>query len=328
MMANMSFGQKNVVPYLKQIWKELTFDVYILSDKTKKITYIVPSSIGTSRYLVERLCGNDVTMTKIKRIYVWELRKFTNGQDAVCINVHKTLTRFFDDGLLVPEFVGQVFDIGNKEIQISSKNLKRVCKYNYEVSNDPGMFRFFYEKMYFPYVKKRYADSAQIDSFDSMESFFKNGELIFIKLGGEYIAAQLSEIDGDMYRLRRNGVLSESFVKDGALVATYYFSMLRAKDMNAKTVYFGGSNPFLLDGVLRHKNVWGTRIFETEDSRRFIYLKNVLFDQPFIYVDEGKLKAVIFSDDNKLIKEYASSGLEFTVVEKANEQENETVVIK
>jgi hypothetical protein len=316
MMAKINFDKRYIITYLEQIWKEIMFDVYILSYKTKKVTYITPKSIGITPYIVEILCGEDVKITKIKRIYVWELKKFANSQDAVLVDMHRILTRFFDDGFLVPEFVGQALDIGDKEIKINNKNLKRVRRYSYELSNDPEDLILFYKKMYVPYIKRRYGDSAEVESFNNIENFFKNGELILIKLNDEYVAAQLSEINGDEYRLRRNGVLDESFVKEGALVATYYFSMLRAKEINAKTVYFGGSRPFLLDGVLRHKNVWGARIFETKDARRFIYLKNVLFEQPFIYIDGEELKVAIFSEDDKLIKEYANSGLEFNVIKR------------
>ena len=299
-----------------RILKDLTFDVYMLSDKTKKIIYIASVSVGTTKYLVDRLYNDDVTITKIKRIYIWELRKFVKGQDMVLADIHKSFIQLFDDGFIVPEFVSQILEIDDNDIKLNNKNLKRVRKYDYDISNDPDALKFFYEKMYVPYAKKKYGDSVYTDNFNNIEKFFRNGELLFIKFNGEYVSAQLSEINGDTYRLRRNGVLDENFVKGGALVAAYYFSIQRAKEINAKNVDFGGSKPFLLDGVLRHKNVWGTKICEAKAAKRFIYLKNVLFQQPFIYIENKKLKAAIFSEDDKLIKEYAESGLEFKLIEK------------
>jgi hypothetical protein len=45
-------------------------------------------------------------------------------------------------------------------------------------------------------------------------------------------------------------------------------------------------------------------------------LKNVLFEQPFIYIHGEKIKVAVLSEDDKLIKEYAGSGLEFDVISK------------
>ena len=50
--------------------KELSFNVYELSDHTKKITYIASLSTSINQYYVERLCDESVTITKIKRIYI------------------------------------------------------------------------------------------------------------------------------------------------------------------------------------------------------------------------------------------------------------------
>ncbi len=290
------------------------FDVYVLSDKTKKITYITSSDIDY--YFVERICSKNVAITKTKRIYVWELKKFADRQDAVLIDMHKSFVRLFNSGFLVPPFVRQVLDIdGDKVIKINSKNLRRVYKYDSEISNDLDSLKFFYDNMYVPYIKRRYGDSAHVETFDNIEKILKNGELILIKLNEEYASAQLCEIDGDTYFLRKNGVLDESFVEEGALTATYYFGILRAKERDAKFVDFGLSRPFLSDGSLRHKSLWGTRICNDKYAKRVIYLKNI-FEQPFVYIEDEKLKAVVFSKDDKFIKEYARAGLEFNIIEK------------
>lgn len=302
--------------FLKKVLGEFVFDVYMLSDSTKRIPYI--TSTGVDPYFAERVCGKEVTITKIKRIYVWELKKFVDGQDAVLVDMHKFFAYLFnfDGGFLVPPFVRQVLDVDIKDaIKINSKNLKKVYKFSYDVHDDPNMLKYFYEKMHVPYIKKRYGDSAYIEDFDTIEKMFKNGELLFIKLNDEYVSAQLTEIDGDKCFLRKNGVLDESFIEEGALVATYYFAIHRAKDINLKFVDFGQSRPFLSDGVLRHKSLWGTRICEDDTTRkRIIYSKNI-FEQPFICIEDKKLKAIVFSENDKLINEYTRSGLEFKVID-------------
>jgi hypothetical protein len=304
------------LPY--SLLKEIAFDVYVVSDKARSITYITSTSIGINPDIIKRLCSNDINVTKIGRIYLWDLRKFVDQQDSALVDVYKSFVRFFDNnGFLVPSLVGQVLDINepvDKAIKLSSRELKKVNKYKYEISNDPDALKFFYEKMYVPYAKIRYGEFAHIESFSYLKKIFRNGELVFVTFNGERVSAYLCEIDGDEYICGKNGALDESFVREGAMVAAYYFSILRAKEIGAKFVNFGGSKPFLLDGVLRHKNQWGTRICESKVSKRFVYLKNVLFEQPFVYVDGDKFKIAIFSDDDKLIKEYANSCSEFNVI--------------
>lgn len=298
--------------------KEITFDVYLLSDNAKQIIYITSTSVGITPYFLERICSKDTVVTKTKRVYIWNLRKFVDRQDAVLVDIYKSFAHTLKDGFLIPERVNQVLDISgpmDEAIKLDSRGLKKllkkVNKYKHEISNDHDALKFFYEKMYVPHIKSRY---DVVENFISIKKLFMNGELIFITTDGERVSGALCEMKGDTYYFSKNGVLDEKFVKEGALVATYYFPMLRAKEINAKIVDLGGSRPFLLDGVLRHKNKWGAKICGNVRAQRFIYLKNVLFDQPFIYVDGDKFKIAIFSEEDKLIKEYANSGLEFNVV--------------
>lgn len=301
---------------LRTTLRELAFDVYMLSDGTKEITYITSSDIDS--YFVERICGKNVIITKIKRIYAYELKRFADRQDAVLIDMHKYFARFFDDGFLVPPFVRQAVYIDrstDKIIKMNDSDLRKMRKYNYEISNDIGKLKFFYEEMYLPYIKRRYGDYAYIKNFNNLEQILKNGELILIKLGGEYVSGALCEVSDNVYYCRKNGVLDESFIKEGALVATYYFSVLRAKEKDVKVVDFGQSRPFLSDGVLRHKSHWEAKILEDKTIDRIIYLRNI-FEQPFICIEDEKLKAIVFSKEDKLIKEYARSGLDFKIVDR------------
>ena len=294
---------------------ELAFDVYILSGKTKKITYITSSNIDS--YFVEKICGKDVTITKLKRIYLWELKKLADQQDAVLIDMYRLFARFFDNGFLVPPLVRQILDIGigvSVDIKLRGSDIHKLKKYSFEVSNDLNDLKFFYEKMHIPHIKTKYNSAAYVENFNSVEKIFKNGELLLIKLNGEYVAGALCEINGNGYFLRKNGILDEKFIKEGALLTTYYFPIMRAKELKAKIVDFGQSRSFLQDGVLRHKSHWGTRICEDKKIKRIIYLRNIF--EPFIYIEDKKLKAVVLSENDILIKEYARSGLEFNIIHK------------
>lgn len=196
---------------------EITFDVYMLSYQTKKIIYIVPRSLGIAPYFIEKICSQHVTITKMKSIYIWELKKFVDKQDVVYVEMYKLLTHFFHEGFFVPPFVRQVLDIDKpvpigEIIKIDKNNLKRVRKFDSEISNDPDALKFFYEQMYLPHTKTRYGDLG-IENFDNFEKIFKNGELVFVTLNGRRISADLNEMIGDTYFLRKGGLIDEDFVK-------------------------------------------------------------------------------------------------------------------
>jgi hypothetical protein len=167
--------------------------------------------------------------------------------------------------------------------------------------------------MYAPRIKKKY---GIVEDFIYFKKSLRKGELLFVKHNDKYVSGALCEIHNDTYYCQKNGVLHENYVKDGALLATYYFPILRAKNINVKIIDFGLSKPFLSDGVLWHKNRLGGKICEQESAKRFIYMKNILFEDPFIYIEDGKLKAAIFSEDDKFIKDYVHSGLEFTIIDR------------
>jgi predicted N-acyltransferase len=249
---------------------------------------------------------------------MWELKDFVSRQDAVLIDMHKYFVDFFEDGFLVPSRVRQVLEIDKSKpvedmIKLRNKDLNKLKKYSYEINNDPEALKFFYEKMYAPYIMRKF---GKVEDFIYLKKSLRKGELILIKQNDEYISGALCEIHDNTYYCQKNGIIDENFVKDGALLATYYFPILRAKELNLTTVDFGLSKPFLTDGVLWHKNLWGVSICEQENPKRFMYLKNILFEHPFIYIDDGKLKAIIFSENDSYIKSYANSGLEFNIVDR------------
>lgn len=292
-------------------FKEFRFDVYFLSGETKVI-YITSSVI--SPYIVERICKN-ATITKGEKIYLWELRKFIDQHDAVLIDMHRSFARFFNDAFLIPPYVRQVLELNKPIEEITKKNrdLKKIKKYQYEVFTDLDSLKFFYEKMHVPYIRKRFANSAQIKNFNEFKKTLSNGELLLIKIDDKFVSGVLCEMKGGVYYWLRVGALDESYVKEGALSAAYYFGIIRAKEKNAKGIDFGMSRPFLSDGVLRHKRKWGARICEDKSLKRILYLKNAV-KEPFICIENKKLKAVLFSDKDKFIKEYNNAGLEFKIV--------------
>lgn len=303
---------------------EIRFSVYILSGKgnntetTIKMLYITSGKVLS--YFTARIYEEAPVPIFIKKAYIWQLKRILNEQstavDLTLIDMHKFVPFFLKvkNAFLVPSSVGWTLNINKPTQEIINgfrKNTKvtdlrriRKFKYSYDVLSDLESLNFFYEKMHIPYMKKRHQEEAVINNLVFYKKILKSGELLFVKLNGEYIAAALCRKNGERYCLFRLGVLNgdEDFVKKGALAALYYFVILRAKEKNMKTIDFTNSRPFLSDGLLHYKRKWGTRVCQDTTIERSLYLivnrpqnaATIFSEQPFICLDKGELKAVIF----------------------------------
>jgi hypothetical protein len=342
-------------------WEEIQFNVYIFWGKGKnteadiKVLYI--TSCKVAPYFISRLFEFTPELTFKKKVFLWKLKCTIEEQskniDIVMIDMHKFIKYFFklEKAFLIPVWIKQVLDINKPLDEIINgfrKNtkltdLRRIRKsgYSYDIFSDLDSLKLFYEKMHMPYIKSRYTDQAEIDDFDVVKKKFKNGELLFIKSNGEYVAAVLCVKKQGCYYWDRIGILNgdEEILKKGALAALLYFAIIRAKNENMKTIDFGNSRPFLSNGVLHYKRKWGSQVCQDKNIKRLIYLlvnksKNIapiFTEQPFLFVEKDKLKAVVFLngeikdaefDINYLIEKFYSPGIaSFKVVDLEKERE-------
>jgi hypothetical protein len=131
--------------------------------------------------------------------------------------------------------------------------------------------------------------------------------LIQIKEGKEIVAGVIIDykIMNDMPRITKLGVLGGNFdyVKRGAIIALYYYTIQYLKQRNHEKLSLGLARPFFNDGVLHHKLNWGAKIV-CETSYGFLLsflskkkcLKSFLSCNPLIVKDRNSLFLVTISD--------------------------------
>ena len=204
-------------------------------------------------------------------------------------------------------------DIGLQSIskRTLKSNLRKIERVNfrYSLTKDPVDFHFFYYNMHLPYISKRHGDSAFKISYEKMKKSFENGELLQIKEGQEIVAAVIIDykVMNGIPRTTKLGVLRGDFnyVKRGAIIALYYYTIQYLKEGNHKKISFGLTRPFFSDGVLQYKLNWGAKIV-CETSNGFLLsllskkkcLKSFLSCNPFIFKDRNSLTLATFSDHN------------------------------
>jgi hypothetical protein len=244
----------------------------------------------------------------------------------------------------IPEWIHLTLDISlpTEEIIKSFKkrnwnNYRRVIKhqYTYEVIHDLKRTEFFYYRMYVPFIESRHGEQATIESFTYMKNLMQYGELIFVKLDGEYVGGFIVNTASPLPKMAFRGVLDgrDDFIKKGISSAMYYSAICWAKEEGYTKIDFGHCRPFLDDGVLQFKRRWGMHMHRSPRVYRTLYLllgkpnaslQQSLVDNPLIYEDHGQPKGLIFLAPDKidpehlverLKKKYAMPGLkDFSVI--------------
>ena len=304
-------------------WREIRFNIYILSGKGKgietNIRMLCITSAKKTPCFIARVYETAPTQVFIKRAFIWNLKRiiseYSSNIDLTLIDTHRLFRHFVKvkNSFLIPHFVKLILDINKPMEEVSkmfSRNVKgdlritRKFNYSYDTFSDLKSLKFFYEKMYVPYIKERYPERAEILELDELKGIIKKGMLIFVKSEGKYICGSLCENRKKHFFFHQLGILdgNEDFLRKRALTALYYFTIIKAKEENAKVLDFDTTGPFLSDGLLRHKIKWGARVCRDRTKDRLLTLivnrhKNVapIFTaQPFICIENGTLKAVIF----------------------------------
>jgi hypothetical protein len=139
--------------------------------------------------------------------------------------------------------------------------MRRLRKLNlsWEIGKDACDFDEFFRDMYLPYVVNAYGDMAFPMSREAMMASAAKSEIFFVKMEGRRVAGQLLVYENGGVRAWSLGVLDgdRSFVDIGVVKAMHFHLLTYLAEQGFRTVHFGGSRPFLRDGVLKYKRHLG-----------------------------------------------------------------------
>jgi lipid II:glycine glycyltransferase (peptidoglycan interpeptide bridge formation enzyme) len=120
---------------------------------------------------------------------------------------------------------------------------------------------------------------------------------MLIKLDNKYIFGSLFFIKKDMVIGTHAGIMDEQIdcLKKSMSAASYYFSIIWAKENGAKFLDFGTCRPFLNDGLFQYKKKWGATIEKANGNFEIFAFKtysndkgmqSFLENNPFIRLNE------------------------------------------
>jgi hypothetical protein len=163
--------------------------------------------------------------------------------------------------------------------------------------------------MYVPHITKAHGSGAYIVSYDYMRVEFQKCELLLVKKQEKRIAGILIAYE-EVPRLWSLGVRDSNpeYIKDGAVGALFYYSLLYLSGKDCTAINFGLSRAFLRDGVLQYKRKWSQRIVSASSYGYALKVltytdpvKAFLQENPFIFKSHEDLQGAVFVNGDKAL---------------------------
>ncbi|MFO0793911.1 MAG: hypothetical protein U0586_07590 [Candidatus Brocadiaceae bacterium] len=309
-------------------------------------SFLVAGRRRDSAFLLNKIYREEPEATRLGRMLVWKIPFLDKSPiNATLIEADRCFSPFFARRgfFAIPEWVLFTMDISmpiekvTRLCMSNRNNFRKIRKYSYqyEVGFDKEKLHLFYHTMYLPYICSRHGKLTVLTTLNQMEDLLQKGELLLVKRGDKYVAGQLIYKASPVPIVSYLGVKDGNFdlVKQGAVFALYYYTILWAKEKGYTKLDFGHCRSFLNDGIFLFKKRLGMRVQRSPRKHRILYLSvksiNPYLEQffannPLVHEDQGVLKGLLFvQKDDPSIKEavetssrkYSIPGLAgFTVV--------------
>jgi hypothetical protein len=119
----------------------------------------------------------------------------------------------------------------------------------------------FYRTMYSPSMRNRHGNAAYIPNETSLFKFLQDAGSEFLRVwqNNRWVAGALTQSQSAGYQMAKLGWLSgdEPLLKSGVVASIYWSTFQRAAALGYRRVLLGSVEPYLENGVLRHKAHWG-----------------------------------------------------------------------
>lgn len=285
------------------------------------LAIVFAGQLENKNYVAHLAFADPPAEQALGRRWLWTLlpsrrKRKSGGVDLRIVESYENQRRWLKARFqfFVPIWIGSELNLDKAVARIRrSKNVKydlqrmRRNETTYEVTRDREAFEYFYSNMYVPYINNRYGNRAFSMDHEDMVAKLGCSELFFVKVRGERVAGHLLLYENGGVRAWSAGVKDgdSSYVKAGAIKALDYLTHQYLAERDFKFLHLGGSRPFLLDGVLRHKKLLGARL--SDHTRRYFSLsltpgskgaEAFVASNPFIYESKGAYWAAFFTDSD------------------------------
>ena len=206
-----------------------------------------------------------------------ELARLEREADLVVVRVPRLVADLAYGGssIVMPESVGMRGPVVEIEARrrrygsvVSAERRVRRAGLTPRPSDDPRDFDLFYESMYVPFARARFDDAAVVRPREALRRRLRQGALFWVEQAGRPVAGYVVERQGRVLHLLIFGTdLGPVLARElGLMSAIRIFAAEHAAATGAELLDLGGSMPWLADGSLRSKHLWGTGLVRTRWS--------------------------------------------------------------
>lgn len=310
-----------VARFVRKLYSRYRPQVWCLEGRERAsgvpLVIVFAGQLENKNYLAHLAFANSPAEQILGRRWLWMLlppkqRRDSDNVDLRIVELYGSQRHWLGARFqfFVPIWIGGELDLQRAvarqhRSRNARKDLQRMRKNEttYEVTQNREAFEDFYSNMYLPYIRNRYGNRAFRMSHEEMMGKLGCSELFFVKVRGERVAGDILLYEGDRARAWSTGVKNgdPSYVKAGAMKALDYLRCQYLTERGYKTLQMGGSRPFLLDGVLRHKRGHGVRV--SSHKKRYFSLSLTagsagaaafVANNPFIYESQGAYRGALF----------------------------------
>jgi hypothetical protein len=326
MTKALRFPYKEAGRYVRMLRPEVRF----LSNRQRTFSFAYVGADEKYRnYIGGLMLGQGFTTQSLPSDWIWHLPEKIRKNKPECALSLFEINRFMEkycsieNALVMPKWVEADLDISIPLEAVfpkrAARDIRRRIKkndYKYEVTREKSLSDHFYYKMYLPYIQSLFDAAAYLPDYHWYAQKMKHSELLFVKRENTIVAGILLEYLKEGVLMNYVGYKDgdHKYVKEGALNALLYFTVVRLKEKHHKTLRLGLSKPFLKDGRLQYKAAKGARIKEARLSftpetklalaffRNTPELRDFLTNNPFIfYPEKHTLCGAGFSDTNRVV---------------------------
>ncbi len=229
---------------------------------------------GESLSYFRELCFSTVAGQKESRCWISQLagiQRSLPDSILVVVELNKLLSMMLEgSGYLGYPWVLQkvLIDSGeylDRKAYILKKRGTRIRKrqYRYDTTTDESAILTFYNQFYKPYIQKRFKTLAHLRHIREFLIARKHGMLLRVFDRDQWVAGMIClRREREVVSLG-SAVLVENrdHLKEGAMLAAYYYLFQWAEENHMESVNLLRSRPHCKDGVFRHKALWGAAAF-------------------------------------------------------------------
>ncbi|MDF1585488.1 hypothetical protein [Marinimicrococcus flavescens] len=190
------------------------------------------------------------------------------GIDMVLARVPRIYGRYLaaDGQLRLPEVVAQRAATAEMRRRLllsksvrSSAGLSHAAGLGWREATEEGAFERFYAQMYRPFAERRFGEAAIVRERAALRRRLAKGGLLWIEQRGRIVGGVLIERDRGVLRLLSLGTVldPQAARAAGFHVAVRLAGLDQAEACGLDVIDFGGTMPWLTDGILRSKHLWG-----------------------------------------------------------------------